>query len=139
MIRDLWDDLVGSGTDLLDRCLALLMFLVIGLGAVLVFFLGYLLIDWIGITSTYSAVTAVEMKQIHSSYTTLMPVGKLMIPQYHPESYSIYFSITNELVSSYVTRSFFTTVDIGDQIQVEYGFGRLSGEFYAINITITDY
>jgi hypothetical protein len=49
-----------------------------------------------------------------------------MVPQFHPESYRLHFEIEGEKISTSVKKKFFDDIRVGDRIEVDYGFGRLS-------------
>lgn len=126
MIRDILSDIFSPHSLLVDRCLAafiaLLMLVLVGLLGVL----GYALVDSVGITPAKTAVTVVEVKQVVPAYTTVILTGKVTVPQYHPESYQLHFMIDGEKFSPTVEKRFFDDVNVGDRIEVDYGFGRLS-------------
>lgn len=106
-------------TDIFEATLALF-----AIGCVAL--LGFVLVDSVGITPTKTTITEVEMKQVVPAYTTTILVGKVMVPQFHPESYRLHFKIDGEELSPTVEKNFFDNIRVGDKIEVDYGFGRLS-------------
>ncbi len=93
----------------------------------LLVFVAFCLIDSVAITPTKTTTTTIEAKQITPAHTTMIMAGKVMVPQYYPESYQLLFEIKGEEISSSVEKEFFDCVVTNDKIEVDYGFGRLSG------------
>lgn len=130
MIRGILDDIFSPYSSFGDRFFAALIALfIIGLVGLLSFFL----IDSVSITSTKTVVTVVEAKQVVPAHTTttMVMIGKILHPiiTHHPESYYLHFKIDDEELDSGVEKEFFDTVDVGERIEVDYGFGRLSGSY----------
>ena len=102
--------------------------------------LGFVLIDQTGIEPTATAVTIVAGKQVYPAYTSLiaMPAGKstILLPVYHQASYDLKFEVKGNPLDSAVSEEFFNKVHIGDQIQVTYGRGRLSGSYEVEGIAL---
>ncbi len=126
MIRDIVSDIISPHSSFGDRFLAALMALVMLLVSGLVALLGFVLVDSVGITPTKTATTVVEAKQVVSAYTTTVLMGKVFVPQYYPESYQVHFRIDGEELSPTIEKKFFDDIRVGDRIEVDYGFGRLS-------------
>jgi hypothetical protein len=95
----------------------------------LVVLLGFVLVDSVGITPTKTAITVIKVKQVVPAYTTIIMVGKIIAPQHNPESYRLKFNIEGKELSVRVEKKFFDDVKVGDRIEVEYGFGRLSKSY----------
>jgi hypothetical protein len=120
MIKDILNDIFPPYWSFGDKCLATLMALgVLGL-------LAFIIVDSVGITPTKTTVTVVEEKQVVPAHTTYIMTGKIFIPQHHPKSYRLHFKIDGEEVSLTVEKKFFDDIKVGDKIEVDYGFGRLS-------------
>src|SRR3989339_310561 len=119
MIRDIFSSL----SSFIDKCLeALLVFIAVGLLGLLIF----IMVDSVGITPTNTTTTVVEVRQVVPAHTTILLLGETTFPQYHPESYRLYFKIDGEKVFLTVGKKFFADVKVGDMIEVDYGFERLS-------------
>lgn len=119
-----------------DKFLAVLMALLMVVLVGLMVWLVYLLIDSVGITATNTTITVVESKEVVSAHTTYILVGKVLVPQFQPESYRLHFRIDGTRVSSTVEKDFFDNVSIGDRIEVDYGFGRLSNSLQPTQIKL---
>lgn len=136
MFRDILSDIFSCYSSFGDRCmaafLALLMLTVVGLLGLLAF----TFVDSVGITSTKTTIATVEVKRVVPAYTTIILVGKVTVPQYHPESYRLHFKIDGENISFTVERKFFDDVNVGDGIEVDYGFGRLSNSHQPTEIRL---
>lgn len=128
-LADVWELFTSSylSDKVLGILMGVIMMLVAGFLATAVFYLA----DSVGISSTNTKVTVVSGKNIRPAHTTttLVSTGKTVIPiiQNNPESYELRFRIDDEEMTSRVEREFFDQVNIGDRIEVYYGFGRLSG------------
>ena len=112
--------------------LVLCMLLALGL----VIFLVFTLVNSVGVKPTKTALTVVEAKQVVPAYTTVQLVGKVPVTIYHPETYHLHFKIDGKAVTSAVNKKFFSFAKVGDQIEVDYGFGRLDNSYLPVNITV---
>ncbi|HSE35515.1 MAG TPA: hypothetical protein VLB83_05335 [Candidatus Paceibacterota bacterium] len=136
MIRDILRDIFSPYSLFGDRCLAALMALLMLAAVGLVVLLGFVLVDSVGITPTKTATTVVEAKQVVPAHTTTILVGKVIVPQHRPESYRLHFKIDGEELSPTVEKKFFDDVRVGDRIEVDYGFGRLSNSHQPTQIRL---
>lgn len=121
---------------MLSGFLNLLMGLLITVVLLMLGFLGYLVVDTVGVPSEKSTVTAIEVKGVNPPYTTTMLVGRVLIPQYHPTSYWIQFKIDNDVFQTPVKELFFKDVYVETKIEVIYGYTRLSKTRIPRNIKI---
>ncbi|HBP00536.1 TPA: hypothetical protein DD617_05125 [Candidatus Uhrbacteria bacterium] len=80
----------------------------------------------------------VEVKQVVPAHTSIILVGKVMIPQSYPESYRLHFKIDGKEVFSPIEKKFFNEVNVGDKVEVDYGFGRLSHSYQPTRIRLVD-
>lgn len=129
MIRDILSDIFSPYSSFGERCLAVIIALVILIVVGLLGLLAFTIVDSVGVSPTKTAVTMIEDKHIVPAYTTIIMAGKVPTPQFHPESYQIHFKIDGEKISSSVKKNFFDDVNVGDKIKVDYGFGRLSKSY----------
>jgi hypothetical protein len=137
MIKDILNDIFSSYSSFEDRCLAALMALLMLVGVGLLGLLVFILVDSVGITPTKTTVTVVDEKQVVPVHTTyILMGGKIFIPQHHPESYRLHFKIDGEEVSLTVDKKFFDDIKVGDKIEVDYGFGRLSNSHQPTKIRL---
>jgi hypothetical protein len=126
MIKDILNDIFSPYSSFGDKCLAALIALLMLVGVGLLGLLAFILVDSVGITPTKTTVTVVEEKQVVPPTTYILMAGKIFIPQHHPKSYRLHFKIDGEEVSLTVEKKFFDDIKVGDKIEVDYGFGRLS-------------
>jgi hypothetical protein len=110
----------------------LLILAVVGL----IVLMGLTIIDTVGITPTKSVITIVEVKQVVPAHTSNVLVGHIPAHLHHPESYKLYFKIDEEELSPEVEKKFFDDVKVGDKIEVDYGFGRLSNSHQPTQIKL---
>lgn len=136
MIRDIVSDIFSPYSSFGDKCLTALIALLMLAAVGLVLLLGFILVDSVGITPVKTATTVVEMKQIVPAYTMTILVGKVIVPQFHPESYRLHFKIDGEELSPTVEKEFFDEVNVGGKIEVDYGFGRLSNSHQPTRIRL---
>jgi hypothetical protein len=136
MFKDIWNDIFSPRSSFGERCLAALLLLLVPVLAGVVGVVGYIIVDSVALTPTKTAVTTIEVKQVVPAYMTTLIAGKVIIPQYHPQSYRVRFKIDGEDVSSVIEKDFFDTVSVGDKIEVDYGFGRLSNSHHPTRIKL---
>lgn len=136
MIRDILSDIFSPYAFFWDRCLAVLLALFVLATFGLVVLLGLIIIDSAGITPAKTATTVVEAKQVVPAYTTILLAGKIVVPQYHLESYRLHFKIDGEEISPSVKKELFDNINVGDRIEVDYGFGRLSNSHQLTEIRL---
>jgi hypothetical protein len=136
MIREILSDIFSPYSLFGERCLAAFVALTIIGVVILLGFLTFSMVDSVGVRSTNKTITIIEDKMVVPAYTTFVLVGKVMVPQHHPESYQLHFDIDGEVVSPDVDMDFFNRVSIGDKIEVEYGFGRLSSSHVPTKIRL---
>ena len=125
MVMDLLRDCFSSDSSWLDKFMGLLLLVTV----VMVIWLVLILFDSVGIKSNRSTTTSVDAKMVVAPYTTFLLVGKVTVPQHHPESYMLKFKIDGTEVSSPVDKDFFANVNAGDHIEIHYGLGRLSKSY----------
>ncbi len=126
MFRDTIGDIFSPFLTFGDRCLAALTVLLMIVAIGLVVLLGFILVDSAGVTPTKTTITVVEAKEVVPARTTIILIDKVIVPQHHPESYRLHFKIDGEEVSPTVKEKFFNDIEVGDRIEVDYGFSRLS-------------
>jgi len=92
-----------------------------------------------GLSPVKSAVTAVSLKETIPAHTSimLMLVGdvQVQIPTFYDEAYVLHFEICDQEVSTAVNKSVYDTVLPGELIDVEYGFGLLTGSCHVVNVS----
>lgn len=128
--KDLFSRYSSFG-DRITGVIATLMLLAI---MMLVGTLVFRLVDEVGVGPTETAITAVDSKQIRPAYSSTILVGKVIVPRHHPQAYFISFKISGTEVSASVTEEFFSTINVGDHIMVDYGSTRLSHSHESVNI-----
>jgi len=142
MIREFLSDIFDPNLSFGDRCLATLIvtLVVLLVPAVigLLGLLGYMLADFAGIAPAKTAVTVVEEKKVVPAQTTVILMKNGMFPQCSPESYRLHFKIDGKELTFTVKREFFNSINVGDKIEVGYGFGRLTGSLQPIRIKLAD-
>jgi hypothetical protein len=126
LIREILRVIFSPDSSFVDRSLEVIMALLMPITVALIVFLGFTFVDSVWITPTKTMITEVEMKQVVPAYTTTMLVGKVMVPQFHPESYRLHFKIEGENISFTVEKKFFDHIRVGERIEIDYGLGRLS-------------
>ena len=136
MIRGILRDIFSRYSSFGDRCLAALIALLMLAGVGLLGLLAFILVDSVGITPSKTVITLVEAKQVVPAHTTTILVGKVIVPQYHPESYRVHFKIDEEEISPTVEKKFFDDINVGDKIEVDYGYGRLSNSHQPTQIRL---
>jgi len=139
MIRDVLGDIFSSYSSFEERCIGVFVALVALLVVAAVGLLGllaFVTVDSVGIIPTKTTTSVVEVKQVVPAHTTAILVGKVIVPQYHPESYRLHFKIDGEELSPTVEKKFFDHVRVGDRIEADYGFGRLSNSHHLTQIRL---
>lgn len=126
MIKELLSSIFSQNSSFVERSVAAVIALLILALTACIVLVGILVFDEVGITPTKTTTTVVEAKEFMPAYATLIPAGKTMITQYHPEEYRLHFKIEEKQVLHRVDRELFDTIKVGDTIEVNYGFGRLS-------------
>ena len=100
------------------------------LGA-LIFVVGLLVftvIDTFGITSDYSTTAVVTDKYtVAPPRIVFIPTENSATSKYASETYRVSFRINDQSVSPRVSRKFFDRIEVGDEIHVAYGRGKLTG------------
>jgi len=82
----------------------------------------------------------VESRSHSPAHTTFISTGKTMIPVYHPESWSVLFSVKGKFGGitgndGYsVSEGFYNEAKRGSECRVLYQVGRLSGDIYITGI-----
>ncbi len=138
MFKEILDDIFSPYSTLVERCRgifkALLASVVSGLFGILVLLVVILVFttaDSMGIISTKTAVAVVEAKETLPAHvsTTVMFTGKVavLIPIFHQESYQLLFKISGRELEFAVNKQFFDSLKPGDKIEIDYGFGRITG------------
>lgn len=138
MIGDILDNIFSPYSSFGERCLAAFIVLTVLLAIGLVGLLVCMLVDSVGIAPTKTTVATVEAKQVIPAHTTTMLVGKIMVPQFHPESYRLHFKIDGYKISPTVEKKIFDEVNVGERIEVDYGFGRLSNTHQPTRIRLAN-
>lgn len=142
MFKDLFLAIFSPHSDFGDRCIALFsllsMFFLVALLALAVFYVA----DSFSINATSSTTAMVERKEIvppHVS-TTLLPSGKVVIPisTHHPESYHLYFKIDGRECHLAVEKKLFDGFNIGDRIEVSYGFSRIMRTYMPVAVRVAE-
>lgn len=136
MIRDTLNDIFSPYSSFGDRCIAALMALLMLAAVGLVLLLGSVLVDSVGVTPTKTTTTVVEAKRVVPAHTSPLMGGKVILLQYHRESYRLHFKIDGEEVSLAVKKEFFADINVGDRIEVDYGFGRFSNSHQPTKIRL---
>lgn len=104
---------------------------------IMVVFLGILgwvffdLINSIGVIPTKTVITPIEAKQVVSAHGPILPIISIGA---RSESYILHFRIDENQLKFAVEKEFFDSIKIGDNIRVDYGFGRLSGSREPVKI-----
>ncbi|KXK08009.1 MAG: hypothetical protein UZ21_OP11001000817 [Microgenomates bacterium OLB22] len=131
VFRDLFGDIFSPYSSLTDRLLATLILLITLFAVALAIWLGFTLIDHVGVKATNTASVSIVQKKFIPEHTTheIMPAGNVMVPTttYHPDQYTLWFDIEGYSTCINVTRDFFDAVTVGDKVAVLYGHGRLTG------------
>lgn len=91
----------------------------------------YKMIDFAGLEPTKTITTVVKQKEFTQTQKTGRAGfgGKVAISRtykYTEEVYKIWFMMDGESVSMPVSKTYFDSVESGQEIQVDYGYGRLS-------------
>jgi hypothetical protein len=141
-LEEMWDIISGlfrRGADIEDRIVGGIMSLVVLLAAAMVFGVALVIFDHMGVSYAGVATVVVEDKYVESSsvITTMVPVGNTMTTStiVTPETYHVRFLIEGTWVNAPVRKQFFDDVRIGDKLAVEYGLGRVSGNYVPITLT----
>ncbi len=120
-------------------CLIILISLVV---LVMAGFVLCIAIDKTGIEATKTTTTEVTKKWYEPPMTTSTFVmhGKMLVPITHrkPEAYKIGFVLEGKERSLKVQIEMYNQLTVGQQVTVEYGFGRFSKEPYATKVVFTD-
>jgi hypothetical protein len=138
MFKELFYEIFSPYSTFGERSLALFILLLIIFMVGLLAIVGFNIADSTAITPTKTVVTTIELKQTKNAYTTMVMAGKVMVSQYHPESYLLHFKIDGEEISSNVDKKFFDSVTKNDKIEVNYGFGRMSHSCVPVTIKIIE-
>lgn len=138
MLRDVWNDIFSVHSSFADRFLAILLLLVTFGTAGLFVFAIFISINSVGITPSKTVITVVETKEFVPARTIygMVPVGKAIVPTMsrRSDSYEIHFKINGHSIESAVEEEFFKNLEVGDKIEVSYGFGRLTGSYEPVVI-----
>jgi hypothetical protein len=133
MFKDIISDIFSHHSSLGDRLLALMIVLIMTIASGLLLFLVLLIVDSAALEGKETTTTTIEQLEVVPAHTTTsnILVGKVMVPQiiHHPESYHVHFDIKDTDTSISVSRPFFDSVDVGQRVEVNYGYGRLSGSY----------
>lgn len=121
----------------LGFALAILMLFTVGL----LIFLVLTMVNSIGLSSSNTVNAIVEDKEAILTHTTtrFVPIGKgglMPIAESVPETYKIRFKIRDSEVSMNVEKDFFDVAKIGDEIEVDYGIGRVSKSYYPLKVRL---
>lgn len=138
MIKELLNRIFSRDSSLGERSIAATIVLLVLALTTSIVFLGLVLVDVAGITPTKTTTTVVEEKRFMPAYATIIPAGKTVITQYHPEEYRLHFKIGEKKVLHRVDRELFDTIKVGDRIEVDYGFGRLSNSPQPTNTRLAE-
>ena len=141
MIKETINDFFFSPySSFVEKCIGAFVVLILLIIVGLLGLLSFIAIDSVGITPMKTVVTVVEEKRIIPSHTTtgLIPVGKVMVPtiQHHPKSHRLRFKIDGKEFDYTVEKDFFDGLNAGDKIEVDYGFGRLTGQYWPARIRL---
>ena len=102
---------------------------------VLVCFLGYLLID-LGTGSKESTVSLSIIEKTHGyAYATIIVAGKVVIPQFHPQSWNVCVNIESKTSCRAVTKEFYDQTEIGQEVFVRLSYGGISQDPYVSAFT----
>jgi hypothetical protein len=97
------------------------------------FFL-FINVGWV--TPTQTTYSIVESKRINSGSFSIIWIDSTPIFLSDSDSYYLQFKIKNTDVYCTVDKSFFDTVNIGEKIEVAYGFGRLDHSYQPVNVKL---
>ena len=136
MLRGVLNDSLSSHSSFFDRFVGVFIILSIITIVVLLGLLTYKIVDSMDVPSVGTVETVIEAKQITPAHHTPMMIGKVFVMQYHPKTYQVCFRMDGWYFCPNVSRDFFDYVNIGDKIEVDYGFGRLSGSYRVIGIRL---
>jgi len=114
----------------------------LGLLSVVVFptvflcFLLFFIVDTCGVQSTNQVLTKMKCKEIDPGHVVTTVHNGVGMPQYYPPSYHVCFYIAGELVTTEVSKEMFYQAEVGDALDVAYGFGRLSREIQVDTVRV---
>ncbi len=138
MIKDMWNDLwiavFSRHSTLLDRFVAatVLMLTLALLGGLALF--AFDLVDTVGIDRGRTVITVVEDKHVSPAGIIYLHTGKVLVPMRRKESYRIGFKIDSVDIYTKVNKELFDHIEVGDKIEVDCGYGRLSRSAHIIQI-----
>ena len=131
LLQGPWRLLIGTGSSLGDRVISLILLVMVMAVVVVVLGIIFSIIDSVGIKPARTVKTVVDKKEVIPAHTTtsLVSCGKALVPirNHHPEAYKLHFQIDRQSHDFGVEKEFFDRLANGSRIEVDYGFGRLSG------------
>jgi hypothetical protein len=136
VLRNVLEEIVSPNTTFGEKCTAVLMILMMTAAMAIVGWTVFYISDSAGIKSNDTVITVVDNKWTIPAYTSTTLVGKVVVPQYHPESNQLRFYINGTSVAPAVDKKLFDEVRIGDSIKVEYGLGRFSNSYHPKKIEV---
>ena len=107
----------------------ILMFVIALLLVFLVGLLVYSLGDRIG-AEEKSGVGTVINREHKNSHTTSTLMGKMIVPQFHPESWKLCITIENNSGCAEVSKEYYDTVPDGATVGITYYFGNWTNDLY---------
>lgn len=138
MFREFLSDIFSPHSSFFDRFIGAFIILCIIAIVILLGLITYKIVDTKNVPFAGTAETMVEAKQITPAHLTSIMIGKVVGVQYHPRTYQICFRMDGWYFYPNVSKGFFDYVNIGDKIEVDYGFGRLSGLYHLIGIRLVN-
>jgi len=94
------------------------------------------IVDTCGVQSTNQVLTKMKCKEIDPGHVVTTIHNGIGMPQYYPPSYHVCFYIAGELVTTQVSKELFYQAEVGDALDVAYGFGRLSREIQVDTVRV---
>lgn len=126
--------------DLVGRILVLLLWALVAVLAVLIGWVTLAAIDTVGLSPTKTVTTLVEHKEIEPARrrTSVSIIGRSTIPSSRrtSESYHLHFSIEGMKRDSTVKKDLFDDLEVGETIEVTYGYTRITHEPWPVEIKV---
>lgn len=122
----------------MEKLLGCMIVFVLIITIALIGLVAYVAIDEVGIEPTEKTTSIITAKTVKppSTTTTWIMTGKVLIPitVTHPESYHVSFLIKETEVCCSINKPLFDQLAIGAEIEVIYGYGRLTKKFQPVSI-----
>lgn len=126
MIRRFLNRINSDSPSVLGKCLFYVVALTLSVIVIAMMWLVFFEVDSFDIISPKTSTVTVEEKVVVPGTWTISFGHGLFQSYYKPEAYQVYFEIDGETTSFLIEKSDFDHLEVGDTIEADYGFTRLT-------------